>query len=502
MELPFSHAISTYGELRGYNTPVNQGKTLNLRPIRILMSLAGLAALTVVTHSVFRVNATTAGFAYLLLVLVVASDWGFVEASITSIAATLVFNFFFFPPVGTFNIADSRNWVALFSFLGTSLIASRLSTIAKRKALDAIERQRDIERLYAFSRAILLIDDSEPFGTQLIRRLADIFQLDAASLYDRRTDDIHRAGSSNIEAVDAALRETALNATSEVRSQQNCLLTPVRLGAEPIASIAVQGPTMSHSILQGVANLVAIGLERARSQDLAQQVEAARQSEQLRSTLIDAMAHEFKTPLTSIKAATSGLLADTRQLEDNQIELLNIADEEAEHLKQLIDDTVAMARLDSTHIEIYPEISDILETIREVVHLMRTELEGRQVEIAHDAEIPAIVFDRRLLKLAIKQLIDNAIKYSPTGTPLEIQVQQNDDKINVSVTDHGKGIPEREQKHIFERFFRSPSVRHQIPGSGLGLSIAHSILQAHHGDLTVTSKSGRTTFCLSLPQKI
>ncbi len=499
---PFPRVISTCGESRDYNTPGTKGEALNLRPIRILMSLAGLAALTAAAHGLFRVNATTAGFAYLLLVLVVASVWGFVEASITSIAATLAFNFFFFPPVGTFNIADSHNWVALFSFLGTSLIASRLSTKAKRKALDAIERQQDIERLYAFSRAILLIDNSEPFGTQLIRKLADIFQLNAASLYDRRTGDIHRAGPSDLESVDVALRETALSTASEVKSQQNCLLTPVRLGSEPIASLAVQGPTMSDSVLQGVANLVAIGLERARSQDLAQQVEAARQSEQLRSTLIDAMAHEFKTPLTSIKAATTGLLADTRRLEDGQIELLNIADEEAEHLKQLIDDTVAMARLDSTHIEINPEISDILETVREVVHSMRTELEGRHLEIAHDAGIPANVFDRRLLKLAIKQLIDNAIKYSPAGTALEIQVQQNDDKINVSVTDRGKGIPEREQKHIFERFFRSPSVRQQIPGSGLGLSIAHSILQAHHGDLTVTSKPGRTTFCLTLPQKI
>ncbi len=166
------------------------------RSIRILLSLAGLAALTFAAHNIFQVNATTAGFGYLLVVLVVASSWGFIEASITSIAATLAFNFFFFPPVGTFNIADAHNWVALFSFLVTSLIASRLSTKAKMKALDAIERQQDIERLYAFSRALLLIDNSEPFGAQLIRKLADIFQLNAAALYDRRSGNFFRAGSS------------------------------------------------------------------------------------------------------------------------------------------------------------------------------------------------------------------------------------------------------------------------------------------------------------------
>jgi two-component system, OmpR family, sensor histidine kinase KdpD len=472
---------------------------LNIRPIRILLSLAGLAVLTFAAHSIFQVNATTAGFGYLLLVLVVASIWGFIEASITSIAATLAFNFFFFPPVGTFNIADAHNWVALFSFLGTSLIASRLSTKAKMRALDAIERQQDIERLYTFSRAILLIDNSEPFATQLVRKLADIFQLSAASLYERRTGEFYRAGSSDLEFLDSRLREVALSGASDSNSQSNHMLTPVRLGSDPIASLAVQGSSISDSVLQGIANLVAIGLERARTQNLAQQIEAARQSEELRATLIDAMAHEFKTPLTSIKAATTGLLANPLQLKEGQIELLNIADEEAEHLKELIDDTVAMARLDTTHIEMNPEISDILEIVHEVVHSMRTELEGRHLEILHDERILASAFDRRLLRLAIKQLIDNAVKYSPAGTPLEIQVRQGESTTSVDVTDHGKGIPEREQNRIFERFFRSPSVRRQIPGSGLGLSIAHGILKAHHGDLTVKSQPGRTTFRLTLP---
>ena len=472
---------------------------MNQRPARILLSLAGLAAITFAAHKLFHVNATTAGFVYLLVVLVAASIWGFVEASILSIAATLLLNFFFLPPLGTLIIAEPHNWVALFTFLTTSLIASRLSTRARERTLDAIERQQDIERLYAFSRAILLVDNSETFGTQLIRKLADIFQLTAAVLYDRRTGDFHRTGQTDFDSIDSRLRDTALNNIPESSSQSNFLLTPIRLGSDPIASLAVQGPRIPDSVLQGIANLVAIGLERARSQDLAQQVEAARQSEQLRTTLIDAMAHEFKTPLTSIKAATTGLLADPSQLKAGQIELLNIADEEAEHLKQLIDDTVAMARLDTTHIEIYPEISDLLEIVNEVICSMRTELEGRHLEISHDEGIRASAFDRRLLRLAIKQLIDNAAKYSPAGTPVEIQVRQDEDSTDVCVTDHGKGIPEREKNHIFERFFRSPSVRQQIPGSGLGLNIAYSILKAHRGDLTVTSQPGRTTFRLSLP---
>jgi len=114
------------------------------------------------------VNATTIGFAYLLVILAIASTWGFLEAALASVLATLVFNFFFLPPVGKFTIADPQNWVALFSFLATALIASRLSTMARKRTAEALEQQRDLEHLYAFSRSMLLIDRTEPFAQRLI----------------------------------------------------------------------------------------------------------------------------------------------------------------------------------------------------------------------------------------------------------------------------------------------------------------------------------------------
>jgi two-component system, OmpR family, sensor histidine kinase KdpD len=471
------------------------------RYLRVPLLFLFLAIVTLAARQIFHVNATTAGFAYLLLVLVTAIAWGFIEASILSIAATLAFNYFFFPPIGTLTIADPNNWVALFSFLGTALIASRLSAEVKQKASDAIQHQQEIERLYSFSRAILLIDNSEPLPTQLIRKLADIFQLTAASLYDKRTGNFYRAGFSDLDDLDERLRDIALQGTLYSDNQSGRVLTAVRLGSQPIASLAIQGPLMPDSVLQGIANLIAIGLERARAQDLAQQIEAARQSEQLRTTLIDAMAHEFKTPITSIKAATTALLADLEQPAENRMEMLKIADEEAEHLTKLIDDTVAMARLDKTHIEVNPEVSDILEVIADVVASMKVESHGHSVTISYDENIPPFAFDRQLIKLSIKQLVDNALKYSPTGTAIEIRASHDREMIVVAITDHGIGIPKQEQPRIFERFFRSPSVQHQVPGSGLGLSIAHGILRAHHGDLTVSSEPGNTTFRLILPME-
>lgn len=456
--------------------------------------------MTFAARSVIPVNATTVGFAYLLLVLILASTWGFLEASLASVAATLTFNFFFLPPVGTFTIADPQNWVALFSFLTTALIASRLSAKAKRTALDAIERHQDVERLYTFSRAILLIDSTEePFPKQLARKLQQIFEPSAVVLYERRTGEFYRAGPSEFEGLDDQLRDAALNGTSFSDPQRNRIITAVRLGSEPIASLALQGAGMPDSVLQGISNLVAVGLERARSQDLARQVEVARQSEQLRTTLIDAMAHEFKTPLTLIKGATTSLLASPDQPAESRTEMLKMADEEAEHLRELIDNAVEMARLDISRIEVHLESSQVGEIAREVVASMQSQIEDRPIEVVCPGQLPPIGVDRRLVKLAIKQLLDNALKYSPPGTPVTVRVEESDGTIVVEITDHGNGIPVQEQRRVFERFYRSPAVQRQVPGSGLGLSIASSIVEAHHGGLTLTSRPGETTFRLTLP---
>jgi two-component system, OmpR family, sensor histidine kinase KdpD len=469
------------------------------RVIRLMASLTGVAALTFAAHRVLPVNATTAGFGYLLLVLIIASTWGFVDALAASIAATLVFNYFFFPPIGTFTIEDPKNWVALFSFLVCSLIASRLSEIAKRRAQDAVSRQQDLERLYTFSRGILLITNSEPFAKQLVTKLAEIFELSAAVLYDMRAGEFYRAGPAEFEGMDEQLREAALNGTSFFEAAGARQVTAVRLGSEPIASLGMQSYHMPDSVVQGIANLVAIGLERARAQDLAHQVEAARQSEQLRTTLIDAMAHEFKTPLTSIKAATTSLLATPAQAEESRTELLRIADEEADHLRDLIDNAVEMARLDGSRIDVVIEPSDVVEVVREVAASMKTGMDGRDMELISNGTLPRMSFDRRLVKLALKQIVDNALKYSPPETPIQIRISRSGGALNLDVTNRGEGIPLQEQSRIFDRFYRSPATKQQIPGSGLGLSIAHRIAEAHKGDLTVESRPGETTFRLTLP---
>jgi two-component system sensor histidine kinase KdpD len=216
---------------------------LRRRPVRVILALSGVVLVTYVGYRLIPVNATTVGFAYLLLILVVASTSGFLEAALSSLLATLLFNFFFLPPVGTFTVADPQNWVALFSFLATSLIASRLSTTAKTRASEAIERQRDLERLYAFSRAMLLIDKRDPFAKQLIEKLANIFNLESALLYERHTGDSYCVGVAGPERLETDLRNVALTDGPSTKRRPPYVIVGVRSGSEQVASMALRGAT-------------------------------------------------------------------------------------------------------------------------------------------------------------------------------------------------------------------------------------------------------------------
>ena len=175
---------------------------------------------------------------------------------------------------------------------------------------------------------------------------------------------------------------------------------------------------MPDSVLQGIANLVAIGLERARAQDLAHQVEAARRSEQLRTTLLDAMAHEFKTPLTAIKAATTALLADPGAARREPHRAAHDRRRGSRAPRELIDDAIEMARLDNAHIDLNLETVDAGRgRAARRWRRCKTEIASRPVEVTCEAGLGRIAIDRRLVRLAVRQLLDNALKYSLAAEP-------------------------------------------------------------------------------------
>jgi two-component system sensor histidine kinase KdpD len=463
-----------------------------------LTMMAAVAAATAAGRHVAGVNAATMGFIYLLLVLWAATVWGFVEAVAAAVTATLALNYYFLPPLRRLTIADPENWVALFSFLATALVVSRLSSTAQRRTAEARAHQREMARLYGFSRSLLLTEAEEPFARQLTRKLAQSFDLEGVLLFDRSSGVYQRAGSAELSGWEEKLRQVA----NDGRPQRDAgtVGLPVRLGASPIAAVALRPDALPEPLLQALANLTAIALEHARAQELEAHVAAAQRGERLRTALLDALEHEFKTPLTSVLAATSALLAEELMPAESRRELLQVADEEARHLREIMDDALAMARLDAGTLEPVAEAVRLRELVGEALTALGRSAEDHRVEI-REAGQAAACLDRRLVRLAVKQLLDNAFKYSPPGTPVTVDLAGDAAGASITVTDHGAGIAPAELERIFDRLYRSPRVEEQIPGSGLGLGIALTIARAHGGDLTVESRPGETRFRMWLPHR-
>ncbi|QOY86922.1 ATP-binding protein [Paludibaculum fermentans] len=469
----------------------------------VLRSLAGVGLVLLVSavaRVVLGVNATTVGFAFLLVVLGLATAWGLREAIAASVVAMLCFNFFFLPPVGHFTIADPQNWVALCAFLATALVASHLSNRAKMQAVEARERQQETERLYSFSRSILLTDNTQPVGQQAARFIAQTFDCPAVALYDAAEGEVYRGGAGDLPTIDEALKRVALDGVRSSDASKLLIVLPITLGGRPIGSVALLGLSCSDGAMEAMANLVAIALERARSAEIASKAEAARQSEEFKSTLLDAIAHEFKTPLTSIKAASTSILSEPERVAPDIREFTEIIDEETDRLTLLVNEAVRMSQIEAGKVLVEKQAQHVPSFLAHVLSTFQSRLEGRSATVEASEALPLVQFDSELIALALRQLIDNALKYSPPETPIRLTSAVVDGALEIRVIDQGKGIPEKEREKVFQVYYRRDTSKGKVPGTGLGLHIAREILKAHGGSLHIEGPSGAgAEFCLRLP---
>jgi two-component system, OmpR family, sensor histidine kinase KdpD len=468
--------------------------------LRVCAAFLAVAALTFATYRLIPVNATTAGFLYLVAILLIARHGGLIESISASFAATACFNFFFLPPILKFTIADPQNWIALFAFLATAVLVSKLSTTANDQTKTAVDRQSEMERLYALSRGILLIENDQSVAKQAARQIARAFDFAGVSLYERATGEIHRAGSQDLPDWDDRLREVALQGSFLQDPATRTVVTAIRLGADPIASLALRGKPLSDSALQSLSNLVAIALERSRAIEAANQADVARQSDQLKSTLLDAIAHEFKTPLTSIKAAATALLETPLTTNPTQKELVTIVDEEADRLGRLVTEALQMARIEAGRVYLNRKLESPGDLVAHTVAGLNSSIGDRPFHVEVPASLPPVEADTELIELALRLIIDNALKYSPPASPITVRAWLMDNRVVLAVHNLGPGIPESEQPKIFNKFYRAATTNGKVPGTGMGLAIARDIVQAHQGQIWVESSPGQgAEFRISLP---
>ncbi len=464
---------------------------------RFLASILAVAAILAIYRLVLPVNNTTVALSLLLVVLGVSARWGLAEATVASIVAVLGLNYYFLEPVGTFTIEDPQNWVALIAFLVTAVTASQLSARVRRRAAEAEARRLEIERLYELVQAMMLGGNARRTIREFVQRVVQVFGCEAAAFYYRPGEEFFRSGPESAPVTDHDLLATAEIDELSVDALRRRATAPVRLGGHPLGAMALLGPLPSDQTLRAIVNLVAITIQKARAIEDASHAEAARQSEVLKSALLDSLAHDIKTPLTSIKAAVTSLMGTAAGMDH---ELLTIINEEADRLNHLAAEVIAMARVEAgkLHLEKFPATATALieSALAELTSLRRR----RPVDVQVAPDLPKVDCDPELVQQVIKQLVENAFKYSPQDTPLTISAQCKGVKILIAVADRGAGIDDDERAHIFDKFFRGRRYRFETKGTGMGLAIAKGIVEAHGEKIWVESEPGHgSAFYFSLP---
>jgi two-component system sensor histidine kinase KdpD len=470
---------------------------VKLAAVRLLAVAVALAMVTFVYRLWFHVNPTTVALSFLVVVLLTSAFWGFRIALLSAVAATALFNFFFLPPFGTFTIADPQNWIALLTFLITAIVASNLAERARREAALAQARRREAERLYAFSQQLLTFDNTAQLYNRVPDNLTQTFGATGAALTVSGRETVYQSRPDLEFDPDLLLR---VKARGEISESESASYVPLRLGARVMGALAILGVKLSRETLEAIGSLVGIAAERTRAIEELSESRAMQESEKLRSALLDSVTHEFRTPLTGIKASVTALLEENALDPAQQRELLSVIDEESDRLNRLVGEAAEMAQLDShmVKLELRPHApQELIESALDSAHAI---LAGHVVGVNVPADTPQISFDFERMREVMVHLLENAAKYSPKGSEINLSVEHNPEEILISVADHGSGIDGVEQSLIFEKFYRGREQRYVSPGTGMGLAICKVIVEAHGGTLSVVSQVGSgSVFSIHLP---
>ena len=467
---------------------------------RWLLAFGALAGIVFVFRRWVHVNPTTVALTLTLYILLLAARLSLRYAVAVSLVATACYNYFFLPPIGTFTIADPQNWLALFAFLATGVIGSRLSQRARDEADQARTRQREVELLFTLSRDLLRTENVAELVHLLPELIRTVSRAEKVVVYLLDGDRLYQAGVQPRSTVEIPhFRQLALSLGVPETTTDGETRIAVRAGVRPRGLLILTGVRASAETFEAVGGLVSIALDRAQALEDVARSDANKESERLRTLILDSITHELRTPLTSIKGAASSLLSTEQGDAADRRELLTIIDEEADRLNRLVGQAVEMAQIEANelHMNFAPvAVADMVEQARGNCAWVAT---THPVSV-RVPELPAVAADPEMIGKVLCNLLENAAKYSKPDAPIFISAEQKDGHVLTSVADRGMGIEAAEQSLIFDRLYRSRRQTGTTPGTGMGLAISRAIVESHRGSLTVTSQPEHgSVFTFSLP---
>ena len=451
------------------------------------------ATLTTVVLVWLGANSTAAGMVFLVMVVWSATQAGIRLALYVAVLCAFSFDYFFLLPYRTFRLAGAQEWVEMFSFIACCLVVGRVAERARRQTQQAEQRREDVERLYALSQEMMLHEDAEGLIHDLPRMIDRIFALNGVVLYVSDKDQFYSPGGSPPPLMQAGMRAMTQGQNPTIATHADLFATTLTLGMRTVGALGWRPALLSREVATAVSAQVSIVLARSIAIEAYARMEAAREGERLRTALIDSLTHELRTPLTSIRAAATTLLEAKGLDEAGRLDLAALVDEEASRLDMLIGEAVEMAEIDANVVQIHLAPQHPRALFDQAVEESRKILASHRVSIAvEDSDEPAW-FDPHLLGRVFRHLLENAARYTPTGSRITLSSRRAGDRLEFSVEDNGPGIDALDLPLIFEKFYRGKRGALKGKGTGMGLAIVRAILAAHGGAIEVSSTSGNGT---------
>ncbi len=455
---------------------------------------------------------------FLMAVLASAITYGLWPALATCLVSVLAYNFFFLPPLYTFTIADPDNVAALFFFAVVAMIASNLTSRVRNQAVVARQRAKATEDLYLFSRKLggaVTLDDllwATAYQIALMLKVRVVLLLPEGESLALRAGypPEDRLGEADLAAAKWCWQNNQpAGRGADTLPGAKRLFLPMRTGRGPVGIVGLDndqpGPLLGpdqRRLFDALCDQAALAIERT---NLAEDVDRARltaETDRLRSALLTSISHDLRTPLASILGSITSLRAYSKTFDDAaKDELMGTVQEEAERLNRFIANLLDMTRLESGAIEPRFGAVDLPEVVSSAVKRASRILADHRIELRLQPDLPLLRLDFVLFEQVLFNLLDNAAKYSPAGSVVQLQAERSGERVELRLLDEGDGIPPEDLEHIFDKFYRVHAGDQRRAGTGLGLAICRGFVEAMGGTVTAANRSDRrgAVFTIRLP---
>jgi two-component system sensor histidine kinase KdpD len=450
-------------------------------------------------------HATNLVMVYFLGVVGVAARLQRRVAIFTSVLSVAAFDFFCVPPYLTFAVSDYEYLITFAVMLVVALAISAMTARIRLQALEARKRETQAKALHALSqelsgqpRVFEILRTAAQLGEQTFGGRISIFRPDAEGKlsFARRTSD-HLPVPSSEQGIAQWVLEHAVKAGrgTQTLPGATALYVPLKGATEVLGVMAIipdiSGEPLSaeqENLLEVFASQTALAIERNLATSAARDAEVRVENESIRTSLLSAVSHDLRTPLSTITGAAATLRSRWDRLtEDIRNELLEGITEEADRLSRLLNNLQEVTRLEAG-IHLKKEQCPIDEIVGAALHRLEKQLGSRKVQSRFAADLPLVAIDEVLMEQVFINLIENAVKYTPVDSPIEIEVIRSNETVQVDVCDRGPGIPKGQEFRLFDKFFRGRT--DNTRGAGLGLAICRAIVEAHGGSIQALNREG------------